>query len=93
MVKTENTTGIKSTDVLGIEDCVSHNLNSESRLTHCTHCIVDVFIPVPCPGCINVVFCSIKCRYVSAIFHSIGIVQMINYSSKDNILRFYTNFI
>ena len=62
-VKTDHNQGIKAATVLGVEDCAVHYLYSESRLTHCSHCIVDVLVPVPCPGCINIVFCSIKCRY------------------------------
>ena len=68
MVKTNQTLGIKAATVLGVEDSAVHYLDSESRLTHCSHCIADVYVPVPCPGCINIVFCSMECRY-PCVYH------------------------
>ena len=62
MVKTDEQGGIKPATTLGVEDSVAHYLHTESRITHCTHCIENVLVPVPCPGCINIVFCSLKCR-------------------------------
>ena len=62
-VKADIAEGVKATNVLGVEDSAVHYLTSESRLTNCSNCIANVLVPVPCPGCIHVVFCSIKCRY------------------------------
>ena len=35
----------------------------EASLSNCLACLSSVIIPVPCSGCANVVFCSLKCRY------------------------------
>ena len=51
MVKTDQVEGIKATTVLGVEDSSIHYLSGESRLTNCSHCISNVLVPVPCPGC------------------------------------------
>ena len=34
----------------------------EASLSNCLACLSSVIIPVPCSGCANVVFCSLKCR-------------------------------
>ena len=34
----------------------------EVSLSNCLACLSSVIIPVPCSGCANVVFCSLKCR-------------------------------
>ena len=34
----------------------------DCQLTHCTECVAPVMLPVPCQGCINIIYCSAKCR-------------------------------
>ena len=65
MVKSDRAECVKAISVLGVEDSAIHYLTGEARITNCSHCTCNVLVPVPCPGCIHIVFCSIKCRYIN----------------------------
>ena len=65
MVKSDRADCVKAISVLGVEDSAIHYLTGEARITNCSHCTCNVLVPVPCPGCIHIVFCSIKCRYIN----------------------------
>ena len=49
--------------VVAIEKAVAHSVVNEHKLTNCSHCLETVLVPVPCPGCIDIVFCTASCRY------------------------------
>ena len=81
-VKADIAEGVKATNVLGVEDSAVHYLTSEARLTNCSNCIANVLVPVPCPGCIHVVFCSIKCRYyIVQNSSTILLIKIISYKN------------
>ena len=56
---------IKAGEVLAIDRPVVHALDHDRSLSNCAECVAPVLIPVPCSGCVEVVFCSAKCRFVT----------------------------
>ena len=54
----------------------------EVSLSNCLHCLCSVIIPVPCSGCANVVFCSMKCRSILKTFQDLTSVKGTAFLSK-----------
>ncbi|XP_068628489.1 SET and MYND domain-containing protein 4-like [Battus philenor] len=59
------TRDIQAGESLLIEKPFSGVLLGEYSKTHCQHCFTKCFIPLPCPKCPNVIFCSEKCSDVA----------------------------
>lgn len=65
------TRNIDAGEILLIEKPYSGVLLAEYAKTHCQNCFVKCSIPLPCPKCPNVIFCSDKCLDVALkTYHS-----------------------
>lgn len=65
------TKDIQPGEVLLVERPHSGVLLAEFSRTHCQNCFLKCPIPLPCPKCPNVVFCSDKCLdYAQKSYHS-----------------------
>ncbi|XP_064093457.1 SET and MYND domain-containing protein 4-like isoform X1 [Macrobrachium nipponense] len=53
---------IRPGDLIAIEQSYCHSLDWENMGTYCNNCLVRCLIPLPCPYCSLVVFCSERCR-------------------------------
>ncbi|XP_011297539.1 SET and MYND domain-containing protein 4-like [Fopius arisanus] len=49
-------------DVLGIMEPYACVLVPEKMLTHCWGCLEQTWSSIPCPNCVNVIYCSEECR-------------------------------
>lgn len=59
------TRDIEAGEILLVESPHSGALLNEYCRTHCHNCYVKCPIPIPCPTCPNVIFCSDKCLEVA----------------------------
>ncbi|KAK7076616.1 hypothetical protein SK128_012848 [Halocaridina rubra] len=49
-------------EVIGNEKCYSYSLDLENMSSYCSNCLRHCPVPLPCPSCSTVVFCSEHCR-------------------------------
>ena len=56
---------IKVGELLVVEEPYCSIVNSKYFATHCHFCCHRAEVPVPCTGCSNVVYCSLKCQEAS----------------------------
>lgn len=63
---------IKVGEVLIVEKPYSSVVLSDHTLTHCHHCCLRCFVPLPCHHCSDVVFCSKACRKAAwELYHAV----------------------
>ncbi|KAK7098630.1 hypothetical protein V1264_002883 [Littorina saxatilis] len=61
---------IKVGEVLIVEKPYTSIVLSDHHLSHCHHCCSRCFVPQPCAGCVDVVFCSSQCRQAAQDSHA-----------------------
>ncbi|KAK7072872.1 hypothetical protein SK128_011166 [Halocaridina rubra] len=53
---------IKPGEVLAVEEIYCKSMTHQYLQTHCNTCFIRCLIPLPCPTCSEIVFCSNECR-------------------------------
>ncbi|KAL1488424.1 hypothetical protein ABEB36_014897 [Hypothenemus hampei] len=66
------TEDIETGTILLEENAHCSVVDSGHALTNCQNCVVSVELPIACPGCTDVIFCSTHCcRLATKTFHSV----------------------